>query len=154
MSAAAERYRYFEQGVVLGRGFHYATAYEWSLKMKELCYVVAAPYSSADFRHGPIAIVDRGFPVFAVVSRGPVADDLVGLLRDLRTRHGAELLVISDEKAALAEANTAFAMPEVPEWVAPISAIVPAQRFTAALTRLKGYDPENPRGLSKVTSTE
>ncbi|MEE9392470.1 MAG: SIS domain-containing protein [Planctomycetota bacterium] len=68
--AQAQRYRYMRQGVVLGRGYNFSTAHEWSLKMKEMTYVVAAPYSSADFRHGPIAIVDRGFPVFAVVNQG------------------------------------------------------------------------------------
>ena len=71
---AAERYRYMQQCVVLGRGFNYATAYEWALKLKELTYVEAEPYSSADFQHGPIALVARGFPVMAVESKGKVSD--------------------------------------------------------------------------------
>jgi len=74
-----ERYRYMERCVVLGRGYNYATAFEWSLKLKELTYVVAEPYSSADFRHGPIAVVGRGFPVFAVAPGGPVYLDMVAL---------------------------------------------------------------------------
>ena len=61
-------------------GFNYATAYEWSLKLKELTYVVAEPYSSADFQHGPIAIVERGFPVLAVLPSGCVFDDMMGLV--------------------------------------------------------------------------
>jgi glutamine---fructose-6-phosphate transaminase (isomerizing) len=154
ITRAAERYRYMEQGVVLGRGFHYATAFEWSLKLKELCYVVVAPYSSADFRHGPIAVVDRGFPVFAVVSSGPVAEDMRALLRDLRQLHGAELFVISDREDALEGAQTGIPLAASPEWLAPLTAILPAQIFCSALTAVKGYDPENPRGLSKVTSTE
>ena len=78
---AAQRYRYMDHCVVLGRGFNYATAYEWSLKLKEMTYVVAEPYSSADFRHGPVAIVCDGFPVLAVVPGGAVFDESrVGVL--------------------------------------------------------------------------
>ena len=65
-----ERYRYMEHCVVLGRGYNYATAYEWSLKMKELAYISAEPYSSADFLHGPIAVVAQGFPLMAVAVEG------------------------------------------------------------------------------------
>ena len=64
-----ERYRYMSQCVVLGRGFNYATAFEWALKLKELTYVIAEPYSSADFQHGPIAVVEGGFPVLAVAPK-------------------------------------------------------------------------------------
>ena len=62
----SERFRYMSQCVVLGRGFNYATAFEWALKLKELTYTIAEPYSSADFQHGPIAMVEGGFPVLAV----------------------------------------------------------------------------------------
>jgi glucosamine--fructose-6-phosphate aminotransferase (isomerizing) len=57
---ASSRYRYMDECVVLGRGFNYATAYEWSLKLKELAYVIAEPYSSADFQHGPVALARQG----------------------------------------------------------------------------------------------
>ncbi|MEZ6195076.1 MAG: SIS domain-containing protein [Planctomycetota bacterium] len=154
IARAAERYRYMDQGVALGRGYNYATVREWSLKLKELCYVVVAPYSSADFRHGPIAVVDRGFPVFAIVSEGPVADDLVELLQALRRDHDAETFAISDREDALAAARTGVRMPPAPEWLTPLANIIPAQLFCEALTRVKGYDTERPRGLAKITSTQ
>jgi glucosamine--fructose-6-phosphate aminotransferase (isomerizing) len=69
ISRMAQRYRYMRQCVALGRGYNYCTTFEWALKLKELAYVVAEPYSSADFLHGPIAMVERGFPVMAVVHR-------------------------------------------------------------------------------------
>ncbi len=69
IETAAQRYRYMSQCVVLGRGYNYATAYEWALKLKEMTYVVAEPYSSADFQHGPVAIVSQGFPVLAVLPK-------------------------------------------------------------------------------------
>ena len=78
------RYRDREHCVVLGRGYNYATAFEWSLKLKELTYVVAEPYSSADFQHGPIAIVEQGFPIMAVAPSGKVYESFLTMLGKLR----------------------------------------------------------------------
>jgi len=154
LSRIAERYRFMDQCVVLGRGFNYATAFEWSLKMKELCYVAAEPYSSADFLHGPVAVISQGYPVMAVVPDGKVADDMLGLLRTLRYERHAELLVFSNRPDALELAQSRLALPaDMPEWVSPIVSIVPAQLFSYHLTRAKGFDTEGPRGLHKVTKT-
>jgi glucosamine--fructose-6-phosphate aminotransferase (isomerizing) len=154
LERAAERYRYMSQCVVLGRGYNYATAYEWSLKLKELAYVVAEPYSSADFQHGPIAIVEHGFPVLAVAPGGAVYADMLALLRHLANERGAELVVISDEDEALALARTPLRLPpDLPEWLSPLVSIVPGQLFSYHLTRAKGLDTETPRGLRKVTQT-
>ena len=149
----AVRYRFMERCVILGRGFQLATAAEWALKMKELTYVVAESYPPSDFRHGPIAIVEPGFPILALAGSGPVFDDALSLLVELRER-GADLLVISDRQEALALGRAAFKLPpDMPEWTAPIPAIVPGQLFSLYLTREKGFDPEEPRGLRKVTRT-
>jgi len=154
IKAAAPRYRYMTQCVVLGRGFNYATAHEWALKLKELAYVLAEPYSSADFQHGPVALAHQGFPVFAVVPSGRIAQEMITLLTQLVQEQQVELLAISNEGSALALANTPVLLPErLPEWLTPIPAIVPAQLFCYHLTRAKGYSTEGPRGLSKVTLT-
>ncbi|MBD3853777.1 MAG: SIS domain-containing protein [Acidobacteria bacterium] len=151
---ASARYRYMEQCVVLGRGFNYATAHEWALKLKELAYVLAEPYSSADFQHGPVALAHQGFPVFAVVPSGKIAPDMITLLTELVQDQQVELLAISNEGSALALSNTPVRLPErLPEWITPIPSIVPAQLFCYHLTRAKGYNTEGPRGLSKVTLT-
>jgi glucosamine--fructose-6-phosphate aminotransferase (isomerizing) len=150
----AERYRYMSQCVVIGRGYNYATAFEWSLKLKELTYVIAEPYSSADFRHGPIAMVDRGFPVMAVCPRGQVYEDILELLKQLHDVLKAELLVISDDPQALDLAQSPLELPTgIPEWLTPLVAIVPAQLFAYHLTRAKGFDTEQPRVIHKVTET-
>jgi glucosamine--fructose-6-phosphate aminotransferase (isomerizing) len=154
IGSAAQRYRYMSQCVVLGRGYNYATAYEWSLKLKELTYVVAGPYSSADFRHGPVAIVFRGFPVMAVVPRGAIFDDVMALLSTLVEEHRVELLAVSNEESALSLAQTGLRLPpDLPEWLSPLVCIVPAQLFCLHLTEAMGYDTETPRGLNKVTRT-
>ncbi|MBN1147763.1 MAG: SIS domain-containing protein [Anaerolineales bacterium] len=150
----AERYRYMQQCVVIGRGYNYATAFEWSLKLKELTYVVAEPYSSADFRHGPIAMVDSGFPVMAVNPSGKVYDDILALLQRLHQDLCAELVVISDQRPALDLAQSPLPLPEgIPEWLTPLAAIVPAQLFAYHLTRARGLDTEKPRAIRKVTET-
>ncbi len=150
----SQRYRYMQRCAVLGRGFNYSTAFEWSLKLKELTYVVAEPYSSADFLHGPIAMVEPGFPIMAVAPRGQVYGTLVPLLRQLRLEQSAELAVISDEREALEIAQLAMPLPrDIPEWLSPIVAIIPAQLFCYHLTRHKGFSTETPRSIHKVTET-
>ena len=150
----AERYRFMNHCVVLGRGFNYATAFEWALKLKELTYVIAEPYSSADFQHGPMAMIDRGFPVLAIATDGPLFDDALGLLSRLVSERHVDLLAISDRDEALDLAHAPVRLPAgVPEWLTPIVAIVAAQLFCLHLTRAKGFDTEAPRGLQKVTLT-
>jgi glutamine---fructose-6-phosphate transaminase (isomerizing) len=150
----ATRYRDMNQCVVLGRGYNYATAYEWSLKMKELAYVVANPYSSADFQHGPIALVTGGFPVFAVAPSGKVLQELSELISRLKENLQAKIFLVSDRPGLLKEADCPFLLPQgIPEWLSPLVTIVPAQLFSYHLTVVKGYDPDTPRGLTKVTRT-
>jgi glutamine---fructose-6-phosphate transaminase (isomerizing) len=155
ISEAVQRYRYINQTVVLGRGFNYATAFEWALKLKELTYIIAEPYSSADFQHGPIAMVDTGFPVMAVAPRGKVFDSMLQMLRQLRNDFAAELVVISNDKRALSLAQAPIAIPaDVPEWLSPLVSILPAQLFAYHLTAAKGYNTEQPRSIRKVTETK
>jgi len=150
----AQRYRDMYQCVVLGRGFNYATAFEWALKLKELTYVVAEPYSSADFQHGPIAMVEGGFPVLAVSPLGKVFESMSGVLVTLRRDYQAELLVISDDEKTLDLAQSPIPLPSgIPEWLTPLVSIVPAQLFACHLTLAKGHDPDQPRGLDKITQT-
>ena len=154
ISQAAQRYRYIDQTVVLGRGFNYATAFEWALKLKELTYIIAEPYSSADFAHGPIAMMVSGYPVFAVAPKGKVFGSMLEMLKRLRSDISAELVVISNDKRALSLAQVPLAIPsDVPEWLSPIVSILPAQLFAYQLTRAKGYDTERPRSIRKVTET-
>ncbi len=149
-----ERFRYMDQCVVLGRGFNYATAFEWALKLKELTYVVAEPYSSADFQHGPIAMVEGGFPVMAVVPQGKVFDSMLEMLIGLRKTQNAELVVISDDQRALELGQSAIRLPAgIPEWLTPIVTIVAAQLFACHLTVVKGFNTEAPRSITKVTET-
>jgi glucosamine--fructose-6-phosphate aminotransferase (isomerizing) len=142
------------RAILIARGYEYATAREWALKLKELARVFADPYSAADFQHGPLALVEPGVPVLAVVRTGATAADLVALLGRLREDIDAELMVASDRPEALALATWPVALPEdTPEWLGPIVSIVPGQLHAMHLTRARGLDPERPRNLLKVTRT-
>lgn len=140
--------------LVIARGFEYATAREWALKLKELARVFADPYSAADFEHGPLALLEPGVPVLATVRPGPTAEPLVALLDRLRDELDAEIAVVSDQPDALDHARWRFALrPGTPEWLGPIVSIVVGQLHALHLTRARGLDPERPRNLNKVTRT-
>lgn len=116
--------------------------------------VFADPYSAADFEHGPISLVEPGLPVLAVVSSGPTLPGLVTLLGRLAADDGADLLVVSDAAEARALGSGSLALPaDLPEWLAPIVAILSCQLFAYHLAIARGRDPEAPRNLSKVTLT-
>lgn len=149
--AAAAHVASMEACVVLARGYHYATAREWALKLKEVAGVLADPYSGADFQHGPIALVDAGFPVLAVASSGPAMEGMLELLGRLKQR-GGRLVLLSDADAAL-ELGVGVRLPTAPEWLSPLVAILPGQLFAYHLALARHMDPDAPRNLTKVTRT-
>jgi glucosamine--fructose-6-phosphate aminotransferase (isomerizing) len=148
-----QRYVFMENCVVVGRGLAYANAYELALKLMETCYVVAERFSSADFLHGPLAMVERHFPVILFAPPGvmlPGVKDLIGRLKELH----ADTLVITGDLDSAAACSRAIIMPrEIDEFVAPIPYMIPGQLFAALLAEAKGLDPDAPRSLSKVTRT-
>ncbi len=104
--------------LVIARGFEYATAREWAIKIKELAHVFADPYSAADFQHGPVALVEPGVPVIAIVRDGPTAAGLIEQLARLRDDLDAQLAIVSDVPAALASATWPVAVAPPPGRVA------------------------------------
>src|SRR5450432_225505 len=149
----AERYRYMERFVSIGRSYNYCTAFEISLKIKELCYITGVEYSEADFRHGPIALLEPGFPVIVVAPDGKALPLLHDLLDKLRERR-AELLVISNTAATLAYATKQMPIPDqLPEWLTPIAAVIPGQVLAMNLALAQGHAVDRPIGLTKVTIT-
>jgi glucosamine--fructose-6-phosphate aminotransferase (isomerizing) len=139
--------------LVLGRGFNYCTAFEIALKMKETSYVLAEPYSPADLLHGPIAMLEYGFPVVLVAPSGKASED-VGALLDVLESRGARVIALSDRDDVLERAVSGIRLPAgVPEWLSPIVSVVPGQLWARSLAMAKGIDSDRPRGLSKVTRT-
>ena len=153
ISRCVERYRYMEECMVIARGINLATCQEAALKLSETCYVVAKPYSSADFLHGPIASIDEGFPVFLYAPPGRSFQAMLDLGKRL-VQDGAELIVISSDDQILSLATTGIHIPvEIDELYSPLVYIVAGQLFAQFLAVTKGYNPDKPRGLSKITKT-
>lgn len=148
-----QRYVFMENCVVVGRGLAYANAYEFALKLMETCYVVAERFSSADFLHGPLAMIERHFPVMVFAPPGEMlagTKDLIARLSELK----ADTLAITADLDVAGMCSRSIIMPrEIDEFLAPIPYIIPAQLFAALLAEAKGLDPDKPRSLSKVTRT-
>ena len=149
----AERYRYLSACVTVGRGYNYATAFELALKLKELTYTVVEPYSSADFLHGPLALVQHGFPVVVIAPSGKMLPEMRDFMATVKGRQ-AELLVISDDETTLADARIPLKLPAgAPEWLSPLITIMPGQLLAMDLAATRDYDIDQPRGIHKVTET-
>lgn len=156
----AERFRFMERAVVVGRGLNYANAFEFALKLMETCYVLADRFSAADFLHGPIAMVERSFPVFLFAPPGATWTSVRGVMERLRALK-AETLILTDasHRAAIQTGSPALIVPakiarRAPaELFTPIPYIIPAQLFAAHLAERKGLDPDRPRTIEKVTRT-
>jgi glutamine---fructose-6-phosphate transaminase (isomerizing) len=150
----SERYRFMRYAVVVGRGLNYANAFEFALKMMETCYVVAERFSSADFLHGPIALVEPNFPVFAFTPAGVTWPSISETLDRLKSLE-AEIIAICDGNRDVdSRATKIIRLPgKMKEIFTPIPYVVPAQLFAACLAAQKGLNPDRPRTLSKVTLT-
>lgn len=166
VAEAAQRYRFMEHALVVGRGLNYSNAFELALKLMETCYVVAERFSSADLLHGPIAMLEASFPVFLFAPPGvtwPGLRQLIARLTEIRT----ETLIITDQsnwRAVKQIGGERLAhkicipadlacKPGPADIFTPIPYIVPAQLFAGWLAHVKGLDPDRPRALKKVTQT-
>lgn len=149
----APRYRYMTRSVAVGRGYNYSTAFEMALKLKEMTYTIVEPYSSADFLHGPLAMIEQGFPVMMVAASGVLLAEMQSFIRTIQD-HKAEVLVISDDAETLGMSPLALPVPAMlPEWLSPISMIVPGQLLSLHLASVRGFNVDQPRSINKVTET-
>jgi glutamine---fructose-6-phosphate transaminase (isomerizing) len=148
----SERYRYAEAMVSLARGVHFPIAQETALKLKETCVLQTEAFSSAEFAHGPIILVEPGFPVIAFQARDSTAPGTLERYQDLASR-GAELVLIGDDTPEI-PASTRLSTPATGHRLTdPIVAIIAAYLFAGHLSLVKGLNPDSPRSLKKVTRT-
>ncbi len=148
-----QRYAFMENCVVVGRGLNYGNSYELALKLMETCYVVAERFSSADFFHGPLAIIERRFPVILFAPMGVTQKSGIDLLHRLKDLHADSFSITNDQSVASLSSRALLMPEEIEEFLSPIPFIIPAQLFAAYLAEAKGIDPDAPRSLSKITKT-
>jgi len=146
-------YRDAVGATVVARGVNYGTAYEIALKIRELSGLVVEAYSPADLLHGPIAAIQPGWPVIVVAPTGPARPSVEEVVAPLKER-GARVIAISDVTAVLRRAHTKLQLvPRVPEWLSPLTAVIPGQVTAMRLAQLRGLDIDSPPGLRKITLT-
>jgi glucosamine--fructose-6-phosphate aminotransferase (isomerizing) len=148
-----DEYRDAVGATVVARGVNYGTAFEIALKIRELSGLVVEAYSPADLMHGPIAAIQPGWPVVVVAPTGPARPSVEEVVLPLLERQ-ARLLIVSDVAAALRRARTKLPLvARVPEWLSPLTAVIPGQVTAMRLAQLRGLDIDSPPGLRKVTLT-
>jgi glucosamine--fructose-6-phosphate aminotransferase (isomerizing) len=147
--AAVQAAAGWERLTVVGRGAHYATAFEAALKVRELAGIVAEAYSPADLLHGPIATAGPGQPLLAIAPVGPTEGSMRELVAAARER-GAQVAAIGHDPAL---GDPFMELVDVPEWLGPAVAIVPAQLLAVGLAERRGVEVDAPFGLSKITLT-
>lgn len=135
------------QMFVIGRGYGFGVAQECALKLKETCQVQAEPFSAAEVRHGPMAIVGQGFPVLALATNDAAGDDVMAVVETFAGRGATVLAAHADDDRAVLPALVAHPA------VQPILMLASFYGLAEALSRRRGLDPDTPPHLAKVTRT-
>jgi glucosamine--fructose-6-phosphate aminotransferase (isomerizing) len=151
----AEKYAYVRNCLYLGRKYLYPVALEGALKLKEISYIHAEGYPAAEMKHGPIALVDEETPTVFLIPRGGVFDKVLSNLEEIKARGGPVIAVATegDEETA-ARADDVIWIPEVPEYLQPLVAVVPLQLLAYHIAVLRGCDVDKPRNLAKSVTVE
>ncbi len=155
VAEAAARLDSARSVLFLGRDLHYPVALEGALKLKEISYLHAEGYPTAEMKHGPIALVDPQTPCVFVAPRGPLHAKTLSNVEEVRARLGPVIAVGTEGDSALADlADVFLPIPDVPEVIQPLVAVVPLQLLAYHVARLRGCDIDKPRNLAKSVTVE
>jgi glucosamine--fructose-6-phosphate aminotransferase (isomerizing) len=151
----AKKYCQVHNVLYLGRQYLFPVALEGALKLKEISYIHAEGYPAAEMKHGPIALVDKHTPSVFLMPRGAVFDKVMSNLEEIKARGGPIIAIAceGDEEVA-AKADDVIYMPEVPEYLQPLVAVVPLQLLAYHIALLRGCDVDKPRNLAKSVTVE
>ena len=153
--AAAERVARARSVLFLGRDLHYPVALEGALKLKEISYIHAEGYPTAEMKHGPIALIDPETPSVFVAPRGSLHAKTLGNIEEVRARRGPVIAVGTEGDDSLTGlVDQVLSIPEAPEVIQPLLAIVPLQLLAYHVARLRGCDIDKPRNLAKSVTVE
>jgi glucosamine--fructose-6-phosphate aminotransferase (isomerizing) len=151
----AQKYAHATNFLYLGRQYLYPVALEGALKLKEISYIHAEGYPAAEMKHGPIALVDEYTPSVFLMPRCAVFDKMMSNLEEIRARGGPVIAVASEGDVEVAQhADEVIYMPEVPEYLQPLVAVVPLQMLAYHIAVLRGCDVDKPRNLAKSVTVE
>ncbi len=150
-----EKYVGRENWLFLGRGYNYPTAMEGALKLKEISYIHAEGMPAAEMKHGPIALIDDGMPAVFIATKGAQYDKVMSNIEEVRSRGGHVIAVATEGDEDIARlAEDVVYIPEVPEPLSPMVAVVPLQLIAYHAALLRGHDVDKPRNLAKSVTVE
>jgi glucosamine--fructose-6-phosphate aminotransferase (isomerizing) len=153
--AAAERLAPARSAMFLGRDIHFPVALEGALKLKEISYLHAEGYPTAEMKHGPLALIDPDTPSVFVAPRGSLHAKTLGNIEEVRARRGPVIAVGTEGDEDLMRLTDVFLpIPDVPEVVQPLLSVVPLQLLAYHVARLRGCDIDKPRNLAKSVTVE
>jgi glutamine---fructose-6-phosphate transaminase (isomerizing) len=142
----------------LGRHVGYPIALEGALKLKELAYLHAEGFAAGELKHGPIALIEPGLPVFCVVpprGRDQLHDKMVSAIQEIRARGARTIVMAEDDDEGITEfADTVIRLPKVSTLLQPVPAVIPLQLFACELASRLGHDVDQPRNLAKSVTVE
>ena len=151
----AEKYHRAHNFLYLGRQSLYPVALEGALKLKEISYIHAEGYPAAEMKHGPIALVDPTTPSVFLIPRGAVFDKVMSNLEEIKARRGPVIALACDgDREVAARADDVIYIPEVPEYLQPLVAVIPLQLLAYHIALLRGCDVDRPRNLAKSVTVE
>ncbi|MEM2281297.1 MAG: glutamine--fructose-6-phosphate transaminase (isomerizing) [Candidatus Bathyarchaeia archaeon] len=156
VKAIAKKYRNAKVFFFLGRGISTATAYEGRLKLMEIAYVPSIAFPAGESKHGPISLVEEGFPVVFVCPKDDTHKTTVGNIMEMKAR-GASIIAIIEEgdEEVKRLADDYVEIPKgVPDVLSPIPFVVPLQLFAYYMAIERGYDPDKPRNLAKSVTVK
>ena len=151
----AEKYKDASNFLYLGRGYLYPVALEGALKLKEISYIHAEGYPAAEMKHGPIALIDENMPVVFLATKDKIYEKVISNIKEVKARHGKVIAIVTEvDDVAAKLADHTIEIPEVPEELTPLLAVVPLQLLAYHAAVLRGNDVDQPRNLAKSVTVE
>jgi glucosamine--fructose-6-phosphate aminotransferase (isomerizing) len=151
----AAKYAHCTNFLYLGRQYNFPTALEGALKLKEISYIHAEGYPSAEMKHGPIALVDEHTPSVFIIPHGQVYEKVMSNLEEIKARGGPVIAIVSEgDNRVAALADDVIQVPDVEDFLQPIVTVVPLQLLAYHIAVLRGCDVDKPRNLAKSVTVE
>jgi len=151
----ARKYKNYNNFLFLGRKYNYPVALEGALKLKEISYVNAQGYGAGEMKHGPIALIDKNFPTFAICPKDSVYDKMISNIEEIKARKGKVIALTTKGNKAIKElVDDVIYIPKTLEMLTPILSVIPLQLFAYYVGVLRGCDVDKPRNLAKSVTVE
>ena len=139
----------------LGRGVDYTTAREAALKLKEISYIYTEAFAAGELKHGPIALIDEGTPVLAIVTQDALQEKMISNIKEVKARGAFVIAIAKKGDTEIAKvADDLFYIPQAEDLLMPVLAVIPTQLISYYVSIARGNDVDKPRNLAKSVTVE